>query len=131
MIRGTTAQFRFNSPYQLNEIASIKVTVWQPGNSGTTDRPLPIVKGRSQCQKGATPYEILTTLSQEETLRFSEHCKAYIQFRAVALDGTAFASKAEEVAVYPVYDDSIIGDVVIPTPDEDDEIIILDGSSIA
>ncbi len=131
MVRGTTAQFKFNLPYNYSVLDVVKITFWQPGNSGpATDRPLPIVKVLDQCSRCENPNELLVTLSEEETLRFSDDKKAYVQLRAQSLDGYAFASKQEQFTVYPVYDDTILDDNIIPTPDGDG-VIILDGESIA
>lgn len=106
MIRGTTAQFKFNLPYPYHEISSAKITFWQPGNDGSADYPLPLVKTLSSCSRGSSLNEICVTLSQLETMAFSEESRAYVQFRGLASDGSAFASKQEGFIVYPVYDDT-------------------------
>ncbi len=130
MIRGTNAQFKFNIPYNCSDLNLVKITFWQPGNKGiSTDRPLPIVKVLSQCNITSKPNEIAVTLTQEETLRFSDATKAYVQLRATCRDGTTFASKQEQITVYPVYDDTILGDDIMPSPG-DDGWIILDGGTI-
>lgn len=131
MIRGTTAQFKFKLPYKYNELQYVKVTFWQPGNNGPADdRPLPIVKALYHCAQADTESELSVTLTQEETLRFSEKKKAYVQLRATAIDGHTFASQQEQITVYPVYDDSVLDDFVEPTPDGNG-MIFLDGGSIA
>ena len=131
MVRGTTAQFKFNLPYNYSDLSLVKITFWQPGNSGpATDRPLPIVKILSQCSSCEDPKELSVTLSAEETLRFSDESKGYVQLRAQSLDGYTFGSKQERFTVYPVYDDTILDGEITPTPD-DSGLIILDGESIA
>ena len=129
MIRGTTAQFKFQLPYKYLEIKFAKVVFWQPGNNGPSeDRPLPIVKGIGQCYKSGEN-ELSVKLLPEETLRFTEKNKAYVQLTATMNDETRFASRQEQITVYPIYDDSIFGDVVIPSPD-DDGWIIIDGGIV-
>lgn len=130
MIRGTNAQFKFNLPYNFSELESAKITFWQPENAGpSTDRPLPIVKILAQCAPTNVPNELSITLNQEETLRFSEERKAYVQLRAVTLDGTPIASLKKQLTVYPVYDDTVLDDDILPTPDYDGWVL-LDGSTI-
>lgn len=130
MIRGTNAQFKFNIPYDCSDLSLVKITFWQPGNQGVSaDRPLPIVKVLGQCNTTNNPNEIVITLNQEETLRFSDKTKAYVQLRASCKDGVTFGSKKQEITVYPVYDDTILGDDIMPSP-SDDGWIILDGGTI-
>ena len=131
MIRGTTAQFKFKLPYNIGDLDVVKITFWQNGYSGPDkSRPLPIVKILEQCSQSDID-ELTVILNKEETLRFIDDRKAYVQFRGKTIDGTAFASKQEIITVYPVHDDSILEDDIIPTPNpEADGIIILDGSTI-
>ena len=131
VIRGTTAQFKFNLPYKYNDLEIAEVTFWQPGNRGPdTTRSLPIVRVLEQCSPSTSnPYELRVTLTQEETLRFSEERKAYVQLRAKSKDGYVFASKQETLTIYPIYDESVL-DNIIPPPPEGDEWIILDGENI-
>ena len=44
MIRGTTAQFRFEMPKSFEELCTIEVIFGQEGNAGTIEAPLPITK---------------------------------------------------------------------------------------
>lgn len=130
MVRGTNAQFKFKLPYPYSDLGIVKIVFWQPGNSGpNASRPLPIVKILNQCTQGDDPCELSVTLNQEETLRFSDKTKAYVQLRASSKDGNAFASRQEQLTVYPLYDDSILGEDLLPTP-SDDGWIILDGNTI-
>ena len=109
MIRGTTAQFKFKMPYMYDDVTTIKIIFWQPGNNGSDpEHPLPIVKTREQCEKTMVSTEVAVRLNQDETLRFSEKTKAFVQLRAIATDGTVFATKQEPITVYPLYDDSIL-----------------------
>ena len=133
MVRGTTAQFKFSLPYDYSEIEVARVVFWQPGNNGTTEAPLPIYKSLAQCCGTNNPKELSVTLSQSETLRFSDKLKAKVQLSAKTFEGTRFASKQELITVYPIYDDSILGDdddIVIPPDIDNDGFIILDGETI-
>jgi len=130
MIRGTNAEFRFKLPYDYDEIAAVQIVFWQDNNDGPSkDRPLPIYKAKSQCLKGDTPNILCVILHQEETLRFTEKRKAKVQLRATTTTGTPIACKERLITVYPVYDDSVLDDV-IPTTPSYDGLIILDGQNI-
>ena len=132
MIRGTTAQFKFNLTYALGDLQWVVMQFWQPGNNGTTDNPLPIIKKRTTLSGTST--ELLVTLTSEETLRFTDKLKARVQLRAQTKTGLIFASHQELVTVYPL-PGSLITDEVIqdPTDDgyDDDWTVVLDGGSIA
>ena len=132
MIRGATAQFKFKIPYNTQDINVVKITFWQENYNGPNiTRPLPIIKSIGQCVRDAFNNEILVSLDKEETLRFKDDRKAYVQFQAKTVSGNTFASKKELITVYPVYDDSILDDNIMPTPTpEDNGLIILDGSEV-
>ena len=130
MIRGTNAQSKFQLPYNFSELKVVKVMFWQTENNGPTpSRPLPIIKTLEHCSVTNKPNEISVTLSQEETLRFSEEYKAYVQFRATTFEGVPIASKQRQITVYPIYDDSILDDDILPTPSTDGWVY-LDGQNI-
>jgi hypothetical protein len=131
MIRGTNAEFRFKLPYDFSELSAIKITFWQDNNNGpSSDRPLPIVKIREQCSPGDQPNICSVILNQEETLRFTDKRKANVQLRATTTTGIPIASPQQLIAVYPVYDDTILdGDAILPTPSYDG-LIVLDGQPI-
>ena len=132
MIRGTTAQFKFKLPYDISELSVVKIIFWQENYSGPDkSRPLPILKVLSQCSQGNSTKELLVSLNKEETLRFADDRKAYVQLQAKPKEGSGFASKKTMITVYPVYDDSVLDDDIIPTPIPDsDGLVILDGSTI-
>lgn len=130
MIRGTNAQFRFKLPYNYSELKSVKITFWQDENNGpAANRPLPIIKILEQCSQTDKSNELSITLNQEETLRFSEERKGWVQLRGVTIDGIPIASNQKQFVVHPVYDDSILDDEILPTPDYDGWVF-LDGSTI-
>lgn len=130
MIRGTNAQFKFKLPYNYAELSMVKITFWQPENNGpSANRPLPIIKVLDQCTPSKIPNELCVTLNQEETLRFEEERKAYVQLRATTIEGIPIASKQQMITVYPVYDDSVLDDDILPSPSYDGWVF-LDGSTI-
>ena len=130
MIRGTNAQFVFKLPYNFNQLSSAKVMFWQTDYNGpSASRPLPIIKILPQCSQSNNTNELCVTLNQEETLRFKDDRKAYVQLRAVTKDGIPIASKQRMITVEPVGDDSVLDDDVIPTP-EYNGYIYLDGRTI-
>ena len=111
MVRGTTAQFKFQLPYTYGELGVVKVVFWQPGNN-----KLPLELGFDRCQGDDEKKELTVILDQEETLRFSDKSKAYVQLRAAtSAEGNVFASKQEQITVYPVYGDDILDGVITPT----------------
>ena len=130
MIRGTNAEYRFNLPYNFSDLDIVKITFWQDGNNGpASDRPLPIVKILEQCCQGGTERQLSVTLNQEETLRFTDTRKAKVQLRASTKAGIPIASKEQLITVYPVKDDSILDDAILPTPTPDGWIY-LDGEDV-
>ena len=130
MIRGTNAEFRFKLPYDFSELSVVQIAFWQDNNSGpSNDRPLPIYKIKEQCIQGSNPNELSITLNQEETLRFTEKRKARVQLRATTTTGVFFASKEQLISVYPVYNDSVLDEEILPTPSYDG-LILLDGQNI-
>lgn len=130
MIRGANAQFKFKLPYNYSELETVEITFWQPENNGpATNRPLPIIKILAQCSQTNNPKELSVTLNQEETLRFSEERKGCVQLRAKTIEGIPIVSREKQFTVYPVYNDSILDDEILPTP-EYDGWIYLDGSIV-
>lgn len=131
MIRGTNAEYRFDLSCEFDDLKQVRVTFWQDGNYGPAEnRPLPIIKVLAQCRPGNNSKQLSVVLNREETLRFSEIRKAYVQFWGETLDGTPIASFEKQFTVYPIADDSVLDDEILPTPDYDDWVY-LDGSVIS
>lgn len=126
MIRGTTAQFKFKLPYTLGDLQWVVMQFWQPGNNGTTDAPLPIVKRKTELTGDSK--ELLVSLTPHETLRFTDKLKARVQLRAQHTNGSVFASYQELVTVYDLPDD-LIKEEILPS-ESDDGWVVLDGGSI-
>ena len=132
MIRGGSIGFKFALPCPCQDVKSVKIICGQTNNSGpSAGRPLPIVKVLSQCQMGQNPPCLTVRLNQEETLRFSDKRKAYVQLRGVTKDGSPIICRKQYINVYPVEDDSIFdSDIVIPTPTPGQDWIFFDGESV-
>lgn len=128
MIRGTTAQFKFKLPYAKNELQWVTMKFWQPGNDGTTEAPLPIIKRKTHCDSSDDSKELSVSLTCEETLRFTDKLKAKVQMRAQHTSGLVFGSKEKIVTVYPLADD-LTQDTILPG-ESDDGWIVLDGQPI-
>ena len=126
MIRGTVAQYKFKLPYSYDELASITIKFWQPGN---LDVSLPIFKYKSNCEEVKS--EIYVSLRPSETALFSDKYKAKMQLRAQPIIGLPFGTKEQVLTVYPMPDDIIVDDPEIPdAPIIEDDWIILDGDTI-
>ena len=135
MIRGTTAQFKFNLPYTKAELMWVTIKFWQLGNTSTL---LPITKTLEHCDAPDNSKELYVSLTAEETMRFSEKRKANVQLRARANDGTIFGCSPKLITVYPMYGD-ITGDPTLPPgegeypvlpPENEEGWIIFDGETI-
>lgn len=129
MVRGSSTEFRFKLPYDFSEMKTIKISFWQEYNNGpSSNRPLPILKIKEQCEEIA-PKVIRVVLNQEETLRFSDKIKAKAQLRGITYTGIPVAGDEELITVYPMQDDSILNDEILPAPSFDGWVI-LDGKNI-
>ena len=121
MIRGTTAPFKFDVPYAFSEISKIVATFWQKHNKGINN-PLPITKtydniNETENSGGFTApdpsaKEVYVSLNPEETLRFSDKEKAYVQIQVYYADrDLSVGSIPQKITVYPVYHDKPIVDI--------------------
>lgn len=125
MIRGTSAQFKFKLPYTYDEIQTMTIKFWQPGNP---DRALPIIKQKHNCSELAED-GIYVSLRPSETAKFSDRYKAKMQLIAQPYFGATFGSKERLITVYPMPDDIIIDDTDPDIP-VIEEWIILDGGTV-
>ena len=127
MIRGTTAQFKFKLPYSKDEFDWIRIKFWQSNNPSSL---LPITKSQDHCSSTDKPNEICTSLTSEETARFSDKYKATVQLRAFhTTSGTILGNHPQLVPVYPMRDDIIEEDPTMP-PVNNEGWIILDGHPV-
>lgn len=129
MIRGTTAQFKFKLPYALSELEWINITFWQPNNPNLQ----PIIKTANECSSVDGTTEIYTSLTCQDTAKFSDKYKAKVQLRAQPIGQAPFGCKERLITVYPMLDDLIDkGDTPIEpsTPSTEDGWVALDGGAI-
>lgn len=127
MIRGTNAQFKFKLPYDKDELEWVTIKFWQSGN---TNKYLPILKNKSNCEVSEDLKEWCVSLTAEETAKFSDKYKAKMQIRALhGSSGTIFGSHTKLITVYPMSDDIIDENPSMPVPTVND-YIILDGEPI-
>lgn len=129
MIQGTNAKFTFDLPCSYNSLKNAKVIFWQDDNDGpSSDRPLPISKILQQCNQGDKSNQLVVTLSPEETFRFSDAHKAYVQLTAMSQNDDAIVSHKKVITVYPVHN-YLMEDNLLPTPTYDGWVY-LDGETI-
>ena len=128
MIKGTSQSFRFKTPCNFDDIEVLSIVFWQDDYYGpSSTRPLPIIKNKSQCFPDPdSPNRLRVTLSPEETSRFSEDRKAYVQLDAKPYSGESFASFETMFTIYP---NKTVGDIEESTPVYGD-VVILDGGNI-
>ena len=127
MIRGTTAQFKFKLPYPKEELLWATIKFWQPNNSNPY---LPITKKLEHCDSSDDGNELYVSLTSDETIRFSEKCKARVQMRAQhGPSGTVFGNHPQLITVYPMNDEILEEDPTMPAVNKEGWII-LDGETI-
>ena len=102
MIRGTNQQFKFDMPYNYEQITDISIAFWQDNNQGTEDYALPIVKTLNDCTSNPLGTILYVTLNSKETLAFLADRKAFVQMRATTADGVVFGSHIKPFTVYPI-----------------------------
>lgn len=127
MIRGTTAAFKFKLPYQKGKLAWATIQFWQPSNFNPN---LPITKTLTHCKGDDDAMELCVALTAEETRWFSEKYKALVQMRAQVEGGSVFGCRPQYVTVYPMLDEILDIDPVLPTEEDDESLYIIDGGSI-
>lgn len=139
MIRGTTAQFAFDIPYDFSELEYVNIFFWQEDYYGPSEsRALPI-KLHYDANNADTDLEylkwttdnrrIVVTLIPEQTARFTCEKKAIVQLSATTKSGIRFASDQQIKTVYPIHDDCEFSDKDVVKPPEIDGYIILDGGN--
>ena len=138
MVRGTTAPFKFNVPYEWSEICAIEATFTQKKDDGSQ---LSIVKqydtrwGENINPGGFTlddknPNIIYVVLDSAETLMFSDKRKAQVQIKVYCSQKGTVANKPVRFTVYPINNDSILEDIGTPKPG-DSSVRILDAGKIS
>lgn len=135
MIRGTTAPFKFALSRPFEEVSIMEVQFWQKHHMQT-----PIVKRydmestptRNDGFAAVSPAakEVQTNLNPEETLRFSDKEKGYVQIQAYyGSDGFSEGSLPQKFTVYPTYSNDPI--VIPPAEPVDDYIYVFDAGELS
>ena len=125
MIRWTTAQFKFKLPYTKSELAWATIKFWQNTNSSL----LPVYKRLEHCESPSGSEFLYVSLTPEETARFSDKYKAWVQIRAQhAASGLIYGSRPKMITVYPMQNGGDDEPVLPPVIDE--EWIVFDGGNV-
>jgi hypothetical protein len=101
MIRGTSQQFKFELPYQYEQLTEAKIAFWQENNQGTQDYELPILKNLDDCVPNGSGTAMYVTLNSKETLAFECDRKAFVQLWASTANNS-FGSREKQFTVYPM-----------------------------
>lgn len=125
MIRGTTMQYKFKLPCPKDELEWATIKFWQPNNPS---KLLPITRKLADCV-AIEPYELCVSLTAEETSRFLDKYKYKIQIRAKHQGGAVFGCKPKLFTVYPMSDDILDEDPMMPA-ENPEGLIIFDGDEI-
>ena len=127
MIRGTSTTFKIKLPVAINDCTWIRIKFWQPNNPSEL---LPITRTKDHCSTTDDPTELLVSLTAEETARFSDKYKGKMQYRALHEgSSTVFGNLPWLFTVYPMRDDIIEEDPILP-PVNEENLLIFDGGII-
>lgn len=99
MIRGTTPTHIFEIPFDSSYLKRILITYFQ-------DKHIVLEKTEQDCVLEAK--SISTTLTQEDTLKFSHKKPVEIQIRVLTNDDTALATAIQEVDVGRVLNEEVL-----------------------
>lgn len=131
MIRGANSKFKFDLPCNFSDLKGddwLNIVFWQEENDGIEPYgTLPVIKTLAQCKQGSKPNQVVVTLYQGETLRFSHDRKGYVQLMGMHAD-EPITSLKKIFTVYSIYSDDIVN-ALLPTP-SDEDWIYLDGQDI-
>ncbi len=128
MIRGTTEQFQFKIPYKYEEVEYVEITFLQEDVFGTADAPFPIKKYLNACDDTTGTNILRIVLHPNETMRFIDTKKAFVQLVGRTFEGNVFSHRKHQITVYPVCSDHIFAPISPPVTD--DGWLIIDGGVI-
>ncbi len=132
MIRGTTQPFKITLPCKNTDLEYITIFFLQNNNPNIN---LPRIKTLTDCGPRNDNGEldgtnnISVSLNAWETAQFSDRYKATMQLRAKPIHGVEFAMPKYLITVYPMSDDLINVNPILP-PETSDEWVVLDGDII-
>lgn len=132
MIRGTTQPFKITLPCKNTDLEYITIFFSQPNNP---NKNLPRIKELKDCgprnndDKLDGTNDLSVSLNAWETAQFSDRYKAKMQLRAKPIGGVEFAMPEYLITVYPMSDDLINQNPLIPA-ETSDGLIVFDGNNI-
>lgn len=123
MLKGANTEFLFTLPCDYSNLQSIEIVFWQDNYNGpSVMRSLPITKQLNQCCQGRTSTQLSVILTSEETARFSEKRKAYVQMIGVTKNAQPVVHLKKMIPVYPIYNEPTIHGT---------DVVYLDGGLIS
>ena len=87
MTKGTTPTLKFTFPFETKLLSDVLITI----KDYKSEKMYTIEKTLSDCVK--EDHSVSITLTEEETMKFTEHNKVKIQIKVYPLSGGVFASK--------------------------------------
>jgi hypothetical protein len=99
MIQGTTPTHKFHLPFDTENIKNVRIAYEQKGK-------IVLTKELTDCDRDGEC--LMTTLTQEETLKFDANVNVRIQLHVRNEDDKAIASKPISVPVYVLLDKRVI-----------------------
>jgi hypothetical protein len=99
MRRGTTPTHTFSLPFSVETISALRITYAQNGE---------IVMNKTEGDVTAEGQEISVTLTQEETLKFSDKSNVEIQLKILSTSGDVLASPVYTVHPLRIIDEEVL-----------------------
>lgn len=99
MRRGTTPTHTFSLPFSVDTISALRITYAQNGK---------IVMNKTEDDVTAEGQEISVTLTQEETLKFSDESNVEIQLKILSTSGDVLASPVYTVHPLRIIDEEVL-----------------------
>lgn len=99
MIQGTTPTHKFHLPFNADNIKKVRISYEQNGK-------IVLTKEMKDCEQDGEC--LMTTLTQEETLKFDANVNVRIQLHVLNGNDNAIASKPISVPVYVLLDKRVI-----------------------
>jgi hypothetical protein len=99
VIQGTTPTHKFNIPFDTTICANMRILYSQNGK-------LKIVKTKNDCKLSGK--SIITTLTQEDTLKFEKNIRVDVQLRILTTGGDSLVSKPIKLYVTECLEKEVI-----------------------
>lgn len=101
MVRGTTPTHIFELPFHSDQVVKIRIVYMQSGK-------VVLEKNESDCIKKEN--QIITTLTEKETMDFRSCLNAKIQIRVTTIDGKVLTSSVFEIDVEALLKEEVLSD---------------------